>query len=85
MADEKKRIHPLLLEKNKRWIGAIAKGIAALDPQEQKLAMQDAGRYCSRDIWGLCEKALGSPVDSVDDLIRGRNLVRQSRNLHDDW
>ncbi|MBU0965034.1 MAG: hypothetical protein KKA54_01520 [Proteobacteria bacterium] len=85
MADEKKQIYPLLLEKNKRWIGAIEKGIAALDPREQKLVMQDAGRDCSPDIWGLCEKALGSPVDSVDDLIRGWNLVRQSRNLHGDW
>jgi len=85
MANDRKQIHPLLLEKNKRWIEAIEKGIVGLDPQQQKLVMQQAGRDCSLDIWTLCEKALETTVDSVADLVRGWNLVRERRNLHGDW
>jgi hypothetical protein len=85
IAYDKKQIHPLQLEKYKRWIGAIEKGIVGLDPQQQKLVKQEPGRECSLDIWALCEKALETTVDSVADLVRGWNLVRQSRNLHGDW
>jgi len=85
MAYDRKQIHPLLLEKNKRWIGAIENGIAGLDPQQQKLVMQEAGRDCSLDIGTLCEKALETMMDSVADLVRGWNLVRQSRNIDGDW
>ena len=43
----------------------------------EKLIMQESGKDCSSDVWKLCEKALGAPVESVDDLIRGWNLARQ--------
>lgn len=85
MADDRKEIYPLLLEKNKRWISAIEQGVAGLDPKQQKLVMREAGTDCSQDIWALCEKALDAKVESVADLVRGWNLVRQSRNLHGNW
>jgi hypothetical protein len=85
MADEKKQIHPFLIEKSRKWIGAIEKGIVSLNTQQQKLIMREAGKDCSLDIWTLCEKTLESTVNSVDDLIHGWNLVRQSRNLNGDW
>jgi len=85
MVDDKKEIHPLLLEKNKRWIGAIEQGVAGFDPDQQKLVMKDAGKDCSQDIWILCEKFLNDKVESVADLVRGWNLLRQSRNLNGEW
>ena len=85
MPEDKKQIHPLLFEKNKRWIGSIEKGLADLDIQQQKLVMLEAGEECSFDILALCEKALETTVDSVADLVRGWKLVRQSRNLHGYW
>ena len=85
MSENKQHIHPLLIEKNRRWIGAIEKSIEGLDPHKQKLLMQDAGRDCAKDIWALCEKTLGCSIQSVEDLIKGWNLVRKNRKLNGEW
>jgi len=84
-ADEPKTVHPLLLDKNMRWIGALEKAMAELPIKQQKEVMSRAGRDCAADILALCEKSLGHAIASIADLLRGWNLLRASRDLHGDW
>jgi len=83
--DKSKTVHPLLLDKNMRWVGAVEKAIEGLTVEQQKALMREAGMDCAADILALCEKSLGHEIASVADLVRGWNLLRASRGLHGDW
>ena len=83
--DNHKRVHPLLLDKNIRWIGAVEKSIAKLHAAQQKTVMHEAGWECAADLLTLCEKSLGRAIASVADLVKGWNLLRADRGLHGDW
>lgn len=47
MSNDREKMHPLLLGKNRRWVGTIEKGMSDLDAQLQKWVMQEAGKDCT--------------------------------------
>jgi len=83
--ENNKTVHPLLLDKNMRWISAVEKAISDLPVDQQKALMVEAGRACAEDVLKLCEKELGQEIASIEDLIRGWNMLRSNRNLHGGW
>ena len=75
----------VIVEKNRAWIGHLHSAIGKLDQKEQWMVMREAGAGCASDILALCEGALNHPIDSVDDLVRGWNLLRESKELKGGW
>ncbi len=73
------------INKNRRWVSSLHGSISQL-PEDMKAAiMKQAGMDCAADLWSLCEKYSGKPINTIEDLVHGWNMVRDSRNLEGRW
>lgn len=73
------------IDKNRSWMASVYEGIDQLDQNVKAAIMKPAGQACADDIVLLCEKYLGRPVKTVDDLVSGWNTIRERRNLTGKW
>ncbi len=73
------------INKNKNWIACLHESIGRLDQGRQLDVMRPAGEACAAELLHLCEKYLGKPVNSIDELVTGWNLVRDKRGLEGRW
>ena len=73
------------IDKNKKWVGNLHKSIDQLQEEQKTLLMKQAGAHCANDLLKLCESFLGRQIDSINDLVSGWNILRDSRNLKGRW
>ena len=73
------------INKNKRWVESLHKGIDQLSEGIKTVVMKQAGIRCVSDILTLCEVHLGRQIDTIQDLVNGWNILRDSRNLKGKW
>ena len=74
-----------LVNKNKRWIAGLHESIDRLDEDLKAAIMKPIGEKCASDLLSLCEKHLGRKIDTIEDLVRGWNILRNKRNLTGKW
>ena len=75
----------IFIDKNKKWIDSLHKSIDNLDEDTKTILMTQVGKSCVSDILELCEANLGQPINTVQNLIDGWNLLRKSRGLKGQW
>lgn len=73
------------IDKNKRWVESLHKSIDQLSEDLKTVIMKQAGTSCVSDILTLCEVHLGRRIDTIQDLVNGWNILRDSRNLKGKW
>lgn len=73
------------IEKNKKWVASLHESIDQLSEQQKTFVMMQAGKACAADLLLLCEDQLGREIDTVENLVRGWNTLRDSRNLKGKW
>ncbi len=75
----------LPLSKNKNWVSLLHKSIGHLDERLQAAIMKPCGQGCASDIIALAERLLGIRVSSIEHLVTGWNMIRESRGLTGRW
>ena len=73
------------VDKNRRWIKSLHQGIDQLNEDLKAAVMKPAGMSCASDLLSFCEDQLGKKIDTIEDLVTGWNLLRDSRGLHGNW
>jgi len=73
------------INKNRSWTAHLHKSIDQLDERTKAAIMRPAGVACASDIFSLCEKHLGKKVESLEDLVKGWNIVRGRLHLTGKW
>lgn len=73
------------IDKNKRWVESLLNSIDQLSEDLKAAIMKQAGKGCVSDIVMLCEDHLGRKIDTIQDLVNGWNILRESRNLKGGW
>lgn len=73
------------INKNKSWIAGLHESIDQLDEDLKLAIMKPAGMRCVEDILSLCEEYLGRPINTIEDLVAGWNILRDKRNLIGKW
>lgn len=73
------------IDKNRKWVANIHKGIDRLSAEQKASIMKQAGASCANDLLKLCERFLGRQIDSIQDLVSGWNILRKSRALEGKW
>jgi predicted hydrocarbon binding protein len=73
------------INKNQRWIASLHESLDQLDDNLKAAIMKRVGRKCASDLLPLCEAQLGKKVETVEELIKGWNLIREKRNLKGKW
>jgi hypothetical protein len=73
------------IDKNRKWVANLHKSIDQLPEEQKALIMKQAGANCANDLLKLCENFLGRQIDTIEDLVSGWNILRDSRNLEGKW
>lgn len=73
------------IDKNKRWVESLHESIDNLSEDIKAIVMKQAGKSCVSDILTLCEVSLGRQINTIQDLVNGWNILRDSRNLSGRW
>jgi hypothetical protein len=73
------------VNKNKRWVAGLHESIDQLDQAMKSAIVQRSGKACAADLLSLCEKRLGRPLRSTEDLRIAWNMLRDDRNLGGRW
>lgn len=72
-------------DKNRRWVASLHESIDQLDEASKAAIMKRAGKACADDLLSLCEKYLGKPIASIEELRVAWNMLRDERNLTGRW
>ena len=73
------------IDKNRKWVANLHESIDSLSKEQKSSIMKQAGSNCADDLFRRCESLLGRQINSIKDLIRGWNILRNSRNLKGKW
>lgn len=73
------------INKNKKWVTSLLESIELLSEQQKLFIMKHAGMECASDLLLICADHLGRQVDTIEDLVIGWNILRDSRNLKGKW
>jgi hypothetical protein len=73
------------VDKNRKWMAGLHESIDQLEEKQKAAILKPVGKTCALDLLKLCEDHLGRAIVTMEDLIDGWNILRQSRQLKGKW
>lgn len=85
MVREEPTLINIPVDKNRKWIAGLHESIDQIAEDLKAAIMRPVGESCASDLLKLCETHLGIQVETVQDIVEGWNILRQTRQLRGIW